>query len=206
LRWSIGGEKGDNIMNLSRFARATNIAGICALGLGVGLALPACSSGTSSAAGTASAATPSASAPAGAAHATTSPVATSAAAVPATPTTAATPRSTLVPMQTAAGGEFLSPSGNISCEVDYHRAGLTRVYCQTAQPARSVTMGDSGRYTTCTGQQCLANAGDGTPTLAYGKATGVGPFRCESAATGITCVADGQGFRLSTSGITPASA
>jgi hypothetical protein len=196
-------------MNLSGFARATNIAGICALGLGVGLALPACSSGTSSAAGAASAATPSASAPAGTAHATARPVATSAAAVPATPTTAvpaATPRSTLVPMQTAAGGEFLSPSGNISCEVDYHRAGLTRVYCQTAQPARSVTMGDSGRYTTCTGQQCLANAGDGTPTLAYGKATGVGPFRCESAATGITCVADGQGFRLSTSGITPASA
>jgi len=24
-------------------------------------------------------------------------------------------------MQTAAGGEFLPPSGNISCEVGYHR-------------------------------------------------------------------------------------
>jgi hypothetical protein len=30
-----------------------------------------------------------------------------------------------VPMQTAAGGEFLSPSGNISCAVDYQQAGLS---------------------------------------------------------------------------------
>jgi hypothetical protein len=166
-------------MNLSRFARATKIAGASALGLGVGLALSACNPGTSPAPGTASA-TPSASAPAATGHPTASPAA-------------------------AGGGEFLSPSGNISCEVDYHRAGLTRVYCQTAQPARSVSMGVNGRYTTCTGEQCLANAGDGTPTLAYGKATGVGPFRCQSAATGITCAADGQGFRISTSGITPVS-
>ncbi|MGH3156757.1 MAG: hypothetical protein ACRDNF_09315 [Streptosporangiaceae bacterium] len=112
-------------------------------------------------------------------------------------------------MQSASGGEFLSPSGNISCEIDYHRAALTQVYCQTATPARSVTMGVTGKYTTCTGQQCLGNSGTGTPTLAYGTATGVGPFRCESAATGVTgvtCVADGNGFRISTSGITSVTA
>jgi hypothetical protein len=109
-------------------------------------------------------------------------------------------------MQTAAGGEFLSPSGNISCEVDYNPAGLTKAYCQTATPARSVSIGASGRYTTCTGQQCLGNPGTGTPTLAYGTATGVGPFRCESAATGVTCLANGKGFRISTSGIVPVSA
>ena len=108
-------------------------------------------------------------------------------------------------MQTAAGGEFLSPSGNISCEVDYHRAGLTQVYCQTVSPARSVTMAVTGRYTTCTGQQCIGNPGTNTPTLAYGTATGVGPFRCESATTGVTCIASGTGFRISTSGITPVS-
>jgi hypothetical protein len=142
-------------------------------------ALSACNPGTSPAPGTASA-TPSASAPAATGHPTASPAA-------------------------AGSGEFLSPSGNISCEVDYHRAGLTRVYCQTAKPARSVSMGVNGRYTTCTGEQCLGNAGDGTPTLAYGKATGAGPFRCQSAATGITCAANGEGFRISTSGITPAS-
>lgn len=108
-------------------------------------------------------------------------------------------------MQTASGGEFLSPSGNISCEVDYHRAGLTQAYCQTASPAQSVTMGVTGKYTTCTGQECTGNSGEGTPTLAYGTATGVGPFLCESATVGVTCTAGGKGFRISSSGITSAS-
>jgi hypothetical protein len=108
-------------------------------------------------------------------------------------------------METATGGEFLSPSGNISCEVDYQRAGLNQAYCQSATPARSVTMGAAGSYTTCAGEHCLGNPGDGSPTLAYGTATGVGPFRCESADTGITCVANGRGFQISASGITPAS-
>jgi hypothetical protein len=105
-------------------------------------------------------------------------------------------------MQTAGGGEFLSPSGNISCEVDYGYDGLKVAYCETITPARSVTMNATGGFTTCTGQQCLSNAGEGTPTLAYGTTTGVGPFRCESATTGITCTADGKGFSISTSGIT----
>jgi hypothetical protein len=173
-------------MNLLHFARVTRIAGISALGLGIGLALSACSPSTSSAV---SAATPSASARVATAQAG-----------------AVAPSATLVPMQTAAGGEFLSPSGNISCEVDYHRAGLTQVYCQTVTPARSVTMGAAGRYKTCTGAQCLGNPGTGTPTLAYGAATGVGPFRCESAAAGVTCVAGGRGFRISASGMAPVSA
>lgn len=64
-------------------------------------------------------------------------------------------------------------------------------------------MGVTGSYTTCTGEQCLSNAGLGTPTLAYGTATGVGPFVCESSTAGITCTADGKGFRISRSGITP---
>jgi hypothetical protein len=124
----------------------------------------------------------------------------------APPTTAApTPAtsSARVPMQTATGGEFLSPSGNISCEVDYQRAGLTQVYCQTVTPPRSVTMGVTGTYTTCTGQQCLGNPGAGTPTLAYGTATGVGPFVCESATPGVSCMAGGRGFRISASAVTP---
>jgi hypothetical protein len=171
-------------MNLRYLTRMTRIAGVSALGLGFGLGLSACSSGTSSAASAASSAvTQSASGPA------------------ATAVSTAAPSATLVPMQTAAGGEFLSPSGNISCEVDYHRVGLTEVYCQTVTPARSVTMGAAGKYKTCTGEQCLGNPGTGTPTLAYGTATGVGPFRCASAATGVTCVADGKGFRISTSGV-----
>jgi hypothetical protein len=109
-------------------------------------------------------------------------------------------------MQTPQGGWFASPSGNITCEVDYQRVGLTLVECQTGSPARSVTMKADGTYTTCTGVQCLGNAGEGTPTLAYGTATGVGPFRCESASTGVTCTANGKGFHISTSGITSATA
>jgi hypothetical protein len=69
-------------------------------------------------------------------------------------------------MQTAAGGEFLSPPGNISCEVDYHRVGLTEVYCQTVTPARSVTMGAGGEYKTCTGEFVIAHAGAALPVIA----------------------------------------
>ena len=144
------------------------------------------------------------------ARATTSAPATGT--VPATSTaspasTAPTPTVsfTFVPMQTTTGGEFLSPLGGLECEID-DRGGLVVAYCQTTSPARSVTMNATGHYTICTGQQCLANAGDGTPTLFYGEETGVGPFRCESARTGVTCTADGRGFLISASGITPVPA
>jgi hypothetical protein len=177
-------------MNSRHFTRTARTAGICALGVGAGLALAACSAATS---------------PAGApSPAASSLVASSVPATAAAP--AATPSATFVPMQTAAGGEFLSPTGNISCEVDYQRAGLTQAYCQTATPARSVTMTATGSYTTCTGQQCLGNSGTGTPTLAYGTATGAGPFRCESATTGVTCTVNGKGFQISTAGVTPVPA
>jgi hypothetical protein len=120
---------------------------------------------------------------------------------PAAPTP--TSGTSLVPMQTAQGGEFVSPSGNISCEVDYNRDGVTAAYCETGTPPQSVTMGVTGSYTTCTGVLCLSNPGMDTPTLAYGAVTGVGPFVCESATTGVTCTADGRGFQISRSGITP---
>jgi hypothetical protein len=175
-------------MTSRQFTRPIRMAFVSALGLGVGLALTACGPSSSSTAGAASGTT----------------VSAAAATTAAAPTGAAT--ATLVPMQTATGGEFLSPSGNISCEVDDGRGGLTQVYCQTVTPARSVTMSVAGKYTTCTGQQCLGNPGTGTPTLAYGTATGVGPFRCASAAAGITCLAGGKGFLISASGITPVPA
>jgi hypothetical protein len=107
-------------------------------------------------------------------------------------------------MQSAAGGEFVSPSGNISCEVDYHRARVPdAAYCETLTPSRSVTLSVTGTYTTCSGQQCQSNAGQGTPTLAYGTETGVGPFLCQSATTGVTCTTGGKGFLISAAGITP---
>jgi hypothetical protein len=167
------------VADSTRLTRAARTVASCALGLGTGLALAACGASTSSAV----------------------PAGTTAAAA-SSPAAAATPSGPFVSMQSAAGGEFLSPSGNISCEIDYQRAGLTEAYCQTQTPARSVTMTAAGTYTTCVGQQCLGNPGTGTPTLAYGTATGVGPFRCESATAGVTCTANGKGFRISASGVT----
>lgn len=146
-------------------------------------------------------------APTGARMRASAPATTTAPATTPAGGTAPTPTSggTFVPMQTATGGEFLTPSGNIECQIS-SQAGLAGSYCQTTTPARSVTMNAAGHYTVCTGQQCLANAGDGTPTLFYGTQTGVGPFRCESATTGVTCTADGKGFLISASGITPVPA
>ena len=151
---------------------------------------PASANATSPAAQSPAAQSP-AQSPAAQSPAAQSPVAQS----PAAPSALAS--TTRVPMQTAAGGEFLSPSGNISCEVS-----LTTVYCQTVTPARSVTMAATGRYTTCAGVTCLGNPGEKTPTLAYGQATGVGSFVCVSATAGVTCTTGGKGFRISTSGIT----
>ncbi|WP_433061612.1 hypothetical protein [Dactylosporangium sp. CS-033363] len=123
----------------------------------------------------------------------------------AAPTTKAPTGSTFVPMERSTGGAFLSPSGNISCEVHYQDAGLTEAYCQTFTPARSVTLQATGTYKTCTQGGCIGNPGEGTPTLAYGQATGVGPFRCESASTGVTCTANGKGFHIDNTGITAAT-
>jgi hypothetical protein len=72
---------------------------------------------------------------------------------------------TTVPLSSSA--EFLSPSGNASCEIDWNRAGLTEVYCQTLSPPRSVTMSANGTFTTCSGVSCLGNPADNAPTLAY---------------------------------------
>jgi hypothetical protein len=114
--------------------------------------------------------------------------------------------SELVPMQSPDHGWFASPSGNITCEVHIEHAGSTAAHCQTASPARSVTLFANGTYTACTGEQCLGNTGEGTFQLPYGRATGGGPFRCESASTGMTCIANGKGFQISNSGITQAIA
>ena len=162
--------------------------------LGAAVLLAACSSGpgtATTATSTTSASTTSSSAPA--TTATSPPTTTTIAGVP-------TP---FVPMQTATGGEFVSPSGNISCEVNFSPQ-TQGALCLTLSPPRSVNMTVDGTLTQCVGAQCLSNAGVDTPTLAYGTATGVGPFRCVSATTGVTCtVTSGKGFTINTAGITP---
>jgi hypothetical protein len=131
------------------------------------------------------------------AAASTVPVGTTA---PTSSTITTSPTPTL-PMQTATGGEFLSPTGNISCEIDDNSSNQS-VLCETFSPPQSVTMTASGALTKCSGPQCGSNPGEDTPTLAYGTATGVGPFRCLSATTGMTCtVTGGKGFQISSGGI-----
>jgi hypothetical protein len=165
---------------------------------------PAASGGTTSASPGWTAIATSPAGTATTAPASTAPPATTPATVPATGSTAPTPAGSaaFVPMETATGGEFYSPSGNINCEVD-NWTNTVVAYCQTTTPARSVHMDASGQYTVCTGVQCLGNAGEHTPTLAYGTETGVGPFTCVSATDGVTCtIGDGKGFLINTAGIT----
>jgi hypothetical protein len=105
------------------------------------------------------------------------------------------------PAHTVHGGEFLSPSGNISCEIDNGYIGLHQVYCQTISPPESVVLSLTGTIKVCKGQQCLGNPGVNTPVLAYGRSTGSGPFRCLSTTAGVTCTAGAKGFQISRSGI-----
>lgn len=108
-------------------------------------------------------------------------------------------------MQTPNGGEFLAPTDGISCEVNFRRSGLTSTSCQTTTPPRSATLSANGNYTTCSGDHCLRNPSTTSPTLPYGSATGAGPYRCSSAPAGVTCIANGKGFRISKAGISPAT-
>jgi hypothetical protein len=105
------------------------------------------------------------------------------------------------PAHTVHGGEFLSPSGNISCEIDNGYIGLHQVYCQTISPPESVVLSLTGTFKVCKGQQCLGNPGVNTPVLAYGHSTGSGPFRCVSTTAGVTCTVGAKGFQISRSGV-----
>ena len=103
--------------------------------------------------------------------------------------------------QTVSVNEFRSPTGNISCELNYHHDVTDDVRCQTFSPMQSVTMSTTGAFTTCTGNDCVGNPGEGTPTLAYGQTTVIGPFTCMSASGGVTCSAAGKGFQISSAGV-----
>ena len=100
---------------------------------------------------------------------------------------------------------FLSPSGNISCELDVGRAGIPdAAYCQSVTPALSATLTATGHVRTCSGQGCLGNPPEKDATLAYGRTAALGPFRCTSRASGVTCTGAGRGFTISRNGITAA--
>lgn len=99
---------------------------------------------------------------------------------------------------------FLSPSRNISCEIDYQRGGIPDgAFCFSITPPQSVTMDAAGVLSRCAGEGCLANPPEGTPSLGYGQTAGAGPFSCRSETGGVTCtVTSGRGFTISNAGIT----
>jgi hypothetical protein len=105
---------------------------------------------------------------------------------------------------------FDSPSGNISCELDFGVATVPDgALCQTATPPQTVSLTDSGEVSPCTGTDCdLGNGPEDEYPLQYGNETQLGPFTCASdASTGITCTADGGGgFSINRSGITQITA
>jgi hypothetical protein len=97
---------------------------------------------------------------------------------------------------------FLSPSGNISCELDVGRAGIAdAAFCQSVAPARSATLAPSGHLKVCRGQGCLGNPPEHDATLAYGRSVSLGPFRCSSRPSGISCTTAKGGFAISRSGV-----
>ena len=110
------------------------------------------------------------------------------------------------PVCTATWCSFYLPSHNIGCEISYQRgSGIAdETYCQSESPPQSVHLSTNGVFKTCNGMNCLGNAGQGTPTLAYGLTAGLGPFNCRSEQTGVTCtVTSGRGFALSNAGVKP---
>jgi len=103
------------------------------------------------------------------------------------------------------GGAVVSPTGNIACGIYFaSTSDLQKVHCATFSPPRTADMTPTGAVSTCSGSSCtVGNPAPDTPVLAYGAATGVGPFQCVSATTGMTCTATGgRGFTISRSGVT----
>jgi hypothetical protein len=174
--------------------RSTHRSVFVTLAGGLGLVLAACSSTSNPPATTTTTSASSNHSTSGAGHSTTS-----------TSSGTTVTSGTLAP-QTATETEFLSPSKNISCEIDsnFGPSAQSQVLCLTLSPARSVVLKTDASLTECSGQNCLSNAGLNTPTLAYGQSITLGPFSCQSSTAGITCtLQSGAGFLIAASGVTP---
>lgn len=101
------------------------------------------------------------------------------------------------------GGEFVSPTRNVSCEIDWHRVGLPpRVDCQTLAPPRSVRLSASGAVAVCTGARCVGNPAENAEVLPYLTSLRVGPFLCASRLDGVACSARTSAFLIARAGIT----
>ena len=98
---------------------------------------------------------------------------------------------------------FLFPTRNISCELDVNSSVGTQAYCETFQPAGSVTMTATGRLKICHGMGCLGQPPENATTLGYGHQLRLGPFHCVALNTAVSCTVSpsGKGFRIGRTGI-----
>ena len=109
---------------------------------------------------------------------------------------------------------FRSPSGNIHCEMSFQRTAPAAygedflpdyAYCMSGTPLQSVSIRSDGSLKrVCTDDvSCGSNAPLDEGVLPYGQSAVLGPFTCLSEESGMTCTANGRGFRISSAGIVP---
>ncbi len=98
--------------------------------------------------------------------------------------------------------DFLSPDGSVWCQIGT-TGEVDRAWCATRAPQRSAQVARDGTVQVCHDTVCTKNWGTGSPRLHAGQRSRVGPYRCTGDAAGMTCtVASGQGFTISTAGVT----
>jgi hypothetical protein len=123
---------------------------------------------------------------------------------PTTSSPGAVTQTTGTQPQSANQDFFMSPSGNIECDINVELGGLPdSVSCQAKSPGASVTLDANGSLKTCRGVGCLGNGPDNEYALAYGTATRLGPFTCLSTdVNGMQCkLPSGAGFQISRAGV-----
>lgn len=101
---------------------------------------------------------------------------------------------------------FFAPGVTTSCELDLNMKGIgTDAFCQTTgSHLQSARLTPDGKVRVCKGVTCVGDPPEGVPTLVYGSWLGLGPFRCTSRRSGVTCVVvkTGRGFLITPSAIT----
>lgn len=128
--------------------------------------------------------------------------------------TAAAPTNPYVGPDSAHVQFFRSPSGNIHCQVSFQRAAPAAAgggylpdtaYCMSANPLQHVVLSPDGSLVgICTNEpRCGSNGPQDEGVLSYGQKAVLGPFTCLSEESGMTCMANGRGFTISTAGIAP---
>ena len=152
------------------------------------------------------------------------PTASSAASSPTTRTSPLPPTSSALTPQAAVNPYFgldsshvqffRSPTGNIHCQVEFRRAAPAAAgggflpdsaYCMSVKPLQHVILRSDGSLAgICTNEaRCGSNGPQDEAVLYYSQSAVLGPFTCTSEESGMTCTANGRGFKISSSGIAP---